>query len=169
VPSYGAHWFEKSFVDQFPYGRGGPSETRRNRASLSTLLQHYPRISTNNFLGYEFQLHSYDHKTRADMTQQGFVKVNVRTAGGERQGGKWGRMTAAEAIAASKYLKACADAAKAGATRPAEPKGISEESLAFIRSLKICLGEAQHTEAFVEEQRLKLFAMMTRHGTPQWW
>ena len=167
--SYASGWFEKGFVDQFPYGRGGPSEPRRLRASLSTLLQHYPRLSTNMFLDYEFQLHAYDHKTREDMARRGFVQVNIRAGNNERQGDKWGKMTGEQAVAASKHFEACAAAAKSGKKIPPMPDGVTQKDVDFIRSISLCLGEAQHTAAFIEENRLKLFSMMARHGTPQWW
>ena len=167
--SYASGWFEKGFVDQFPYGRGGPSEPRRLRASLSTLLQHYPRLSTNMFLDYAFQLHAYDHKTREDMARRGFVQVNIRADNTERQGHKWGRMTGEQAVAASKHFEACAAAAKAGKKIPPMPDGVTQKHMDFMKSISLCLGEAQHTASFIEENRVKLFSMMARHGTPQWW
>jgi hypothetical protein len=159
---------EQSFPWLFFWGRGGPSEVRQNKTSLSSLLEHYARLSTRSFQDYEWALHAYNFKARQQMFQKGFVQGNIRV-NGQKRSEQWGEMTKAETLAAINHYKAAAQAAKRGARAPPLPTTFTPEGLAFMRSLDYCVGEASHTKEHIEQNRTKLFSYMARFGTPQLW
>jgi hypothetical protein len=159
---------EQSFPYLFFWGRGGPSEQRSNRTSISSQLEYYARLSTRTFQGYDWVLHAYNFKARQQMVQQAFISGNVRLKD-ERRAAAWGGMSEGELQAAIKYQRDTARAVRAGKQRPDPPSSLSAQAMEFIKTLNYCLGEAEHTKENVDMNRSKIFSYMYRFGTPQLW
>src|SRR5579872_6921361 len=74
-------WWLKAFPHLFPFGRGGPNEARRTRVSVEACMEHYLRLSTGQFQGYEFALHGYDVVARQQLGRRAYLQTKLRSGG----------------------------------------------------------------------------------------
>lgn len=171
LPVTSREWLEVVFPHLFPYGRGGFSEKRLTQVSREELLAHLMRLSTRRFQHYSFALHAYNIQTRLQMQKKVFVQCyrSFSPGTGESRGMAFGKLTEVEISNAHAFLKACSEAKKKGLPSPPQPQHMSQASLSFFQSLRLCTGAAQHSSDFTSNARVQIFSMNYCLGAPTWW
>ena len=173
-----ADWFEKAFPYLFPFGRGGPSEHRTTCVSTESCLQHYLRLSTRQFQGFEFVLSAYNVVARKKTLKSAYVSCNLQpvrdhtvadNAVDSRVAACYSSISAEDLKAAAEYRKKCGHAAAIGAPIPTCPSAVSNNAKRFFQSVSACAKAAPHTAEATKAARCKAYAMHYSFGKPTFW
>ena len=62
------------FPNQFPFGCGGPKEDRKTNISESSCIEHYMKLSLNQFMRPDFVLVSHQLLSRSLSYKSGLIK-----------------------------------------------------------------------------------------------
>ena len=163
-----ASWLSTAFAHLFPFGRGGLDEHRSTHISQREILNHYLRISSGQFLDWEFVLHSYDTRAQSDIFQGGCAQARMKYGNGSK-GEAWAGMSRTQLNAAVTYTSSCNRAAKSGRPVPPAPPDLDPRGVSFCRSLTTSLAAAEHTTAHAQKARVKLYSMHHTFGKPSFW
>ena len=160
-------WIEQAFPYLFPFGRGGPGESRATPVSEEACYQHYLRLSSRQFQGYEFILHAYDAIARRKTTTHSYLQATKYI--GQDQTQNYANISSSEAEAAAAYKSACVKAAQQGRPFPPRPQDLSSNAMSFFRAVQSSSEVSLHSQAHTDKAHLKSFAMHNTYGKPTLW
>jgi hypothetical protein len=161
-------WLERAFcLVGFPFGHGGPNNMR-SRVSRARCIQHYTRTGLPQFQTYDFQLHTYDIRARADMSTAGFVSGKARLFDSTRAV-QFSRLQASDLESAADHELKRKRASDTCSQEPPAKQGSSTVATEFIRSVRYGCQAAQHTRAYAKRAKIQDFAICNRFGAATHW
>ena len=167
-PDWDLEYLPRAFVHLFPFGRGGPDENRHHKYSLVSILNHYLRISTGQFMGPEFVLSIYNIMARKQAQENASLVARRRTQG-RTLAEQWAALTEDELSMCSRYQEECARSRMKHRRQPDPPTmdprafRLGDE---FWKSMKSSSGKMPHTHEAAGEARLCCFSYIYKFGKP---
>jgi ASC-1-like (ASCH) protein len=173
-------WWLKAFPHLFPFGRGGPNEARRTRVSVEACMEHYLRLSTGQFQGYEFALHGYDVVARQQLGRRAYLQTKLRHGGARVEPGAESSerkdadpsdfaVNARDLTLAAAVIEEQGRALRLGRRPPPMPSTVNPSVTQLVRNVKVCAAAAKHTYEHSQAARLQMFAMHYCFGMPTYW
>jgi hypothetical protein len=148
---------EDAFPIQFPFGIGGLHSSRRVPVSAQSCLQHYMRLSLNQFMRPEFILVCYQLLCRSKSYTTGLVKCRS-DCNGVQLAEKLSRLTVNELRAACEIMTNSARQGHSDLTRSVN------DGVSFLKSVTTSCKVHGHTTEAAKEARRMVYAMSERYG-----
>ena len=146
---------EDAFPIQFPFGIGGLHSSRRVPVSAQCCLQHYMRLSLNQFMRAEFILVCYQLLCRSKSYTTGVIKCRS-DCNGVQLAEKLSRLTVNELRSACEIM--------AKTDRQVDYGHRSTDGVSFLKSVTTSCKVLGHTTEAAKEARRKVYAMSERYG-----
>jgi hypothetical protein len=146
---------EDAFPIQFPFGIGGLHTTRRVPVSSQCCLQHYMRLSLNQFMRPDFILVCYQLLCRSKSYTTGLIKCRSDFHG-TQLAEKLSGLTVSELRAACEIMT---NSSNQGHQSQSSSSGVS-----FLKSVTTSCKVLGHTTEAAKEARRKVYAMSERYG-----
>lgn len=165
-------WLAKTFINLYPFGRGGLDEVRVTKISIAACIEHYQRLASRRFQRPDFVLHVYDMLARMRMGDDTFVKarMNIRSAPDRKDfTNSFGTISVDTLQAAANYLTQKANAAAAGRVQPLPPVGMDAAGSQILRTIEQVAGVCEHTPEFAVRMRSRIFGYSSYFGPATWW
>ena len=150
---------EDAFPIQFPFGTGGLHTSRRVPVSSEFCLQHYMRLSLNQFMRPEFILVCYQLLCRSKSYTTGLIKCRS-DCNGMQLAEKLSGLTVNELRSACEIMTSSARQGHHSSTQ----SGNGNDGVSFLKSVTTSCKVLGHTTEAAREARRKVYAMSERHG-----
>lgn len=165
-------WLSKTFINLFPFGRGGLDEVRLVKISAASCIEHYQRLSTRQFQRPEFVLHCYDMLARMKIGSDTFLKarMNIQHASESKDfTNSFGMISVDTLLAAANHISSKAAASVAGRVQPLPPAGMDARGMQILTTIQQVAGACEHTPEYAARMRARIFGYSGYLGPATWW
>jgi hypothetical protein len=128
------------------------------------------RLSTRRFQDHLFVCWAYDKLAKDEMRKAAYIKAAVSTTGtGTSVAEQLAGIQKEDVVLAAAYMDACGQAVKSGRDMPPKPAAASPAAIKLMKTIKHCVGYAEHTDERAARARVDQFAMSADFGKATWW
>jgi hypothetical protein len=172
-------WFPMALPVFFPAGRGAPWTRFRTRfLSVGDYFDHLMRDSSGHFQHYLFVLYAYDHVERTSMNRASWLQCSYRSnSGNEDLASTFGKLDKQSIKNTMEYFKLKSACKQKGVNLTDETiqklnlleTEVTSEGFQFMKSVSAVSAYCRHSQAHMDDNRIKMQAMQFYHGKPTLW